>query len=208
MKLALIFVFSLAGQAFAKEVTPKSFGVQYLYNSIAGQPLINFNITVSAADLQPGNFTTLTVTVVDAKDPGQIIAPAWAIYRKGKGTTIVGSEVFPFSYDGVPALRIMKALRNSQLIFNADNGLEMSINLAQLCKTNPDSFLNLAGGAGCAVDEKAIDKLLSKTTEQKPDQARRCNDEKSLKDLVRLACSDESSKKKIEAQSDCLFVCP
>jgi len=207
MKKALLICLVFSLDAFAKDVTPKSFGVQYLDKSITGQPFINFNITINASDIKPGNFSTIAATIVSAKDSRVVIAPTWVVYRKVKATTIVGSEVFPFSYDGVVALQIIKALRTSKIIMSADNGVEFSINLADLCTSSPNAFLNLAGRAGCTVDEKAIDTLIREMTNITPSQPTSCNEEKSLKGVINLACSDETLRKKIESQFNCLFTC-
>lgn len=74
---------------------------------------------------------------------------------------------------------------------SADNGLEFSINIADLCVSSPNAFSNLIGRAGCTVDEKAIEKLIREMTDKTPSQPTSCNEEKSLTGLIKLACSDE-----------------
>lgn len=208
MKLALFFCLAFSLNVFAKDVKPMSFGVQYLEKSIVGQPMVTFLFKINASDLQPGNFGTIAAKFISLKDSSEVIVPAGVVYRKSKSTKVEGSGVLAFSYDGVVALKIIKALRTAKIVLSADNGLEFSINLADLCVSSPNSFYNMLGRTGCNVDTEAIDQLIREMTDKSSHLPSNCNEEKSLTGLIELACSGESIRKKIEAQFNCLFTCP
>ena len=212
MKFIFFLSLLIGTNALANQVTPKSFGVQYISKSISGDPFVNYTFTIAANNFPSMDFGNLSAKLVDNISHSLIVKPR-IIYGKSPGTTIVGSEAITFSFVGLEALYNLKNLKNSSLVFDGDDGSSFSINLSNLCISSPGSFFNLYGDSGCDLDTKEIDKLIkeieSVASAEKPVSSLACGDVKELQPLVKLFCSPDMKAGKELAESDfnCSFNC-